>query len=169
MRLFVSHSCILALVTTLALSSLDLQIASAQSNRAKFPQLSIGMTTSQVLQAWGLPDDKTVRETRRQERWDYGKRQVLFENGNVVRWRGDDAQTAYRSSANGMNPGVKSNAASDNMGKIVSARNEDASHLLDSIFMELPKDGGGEPATANNSMPPGHPNPADVVSEEEEP
>ena len=152
---------VLSVLVALTLSH---QVSTAQSSRVKFAPLSAGMTSAQVLQAWGVPDQKTLRETRRQERWDYGKRQVLFENGSVVRWRSDNPQ-ANTADENAI-------VAQKHNSKAASAHPsvDDSSQLLDSILMDLPKDGGSEAAAAPNSgLPPGHPNPAEITTDEEEP
>ena len=163
-----SHPLRLCLLILIFLHPISQADARAESDRAKFAPLSAGMTSADVLRAWGAPDDKTIRETRRQERWDYGKRQVLFENGRVIRWRSIDAQASNspQSSLNHQHAVLANTPKNSHP----ATKAETDSHLLDSILMDLPKDGGSDSsAIAPNNTLAAKPNPPDVMGEEEEP
>lgn len=151
----------------------------AQSSR-KFLPLSVGMKSSDVLRAWGEPDEKTIRETRRQERWDYGKRQVLFENGSVVRWRSEEqtinpavAQLTHNLPLNTTTAEIDFLKSAPKKGPGADTANEVDSDLLDNILRDLPKDSGPDTSapnnTASNGVAAARPGQPESVGEEEEP
>ena len=52
--------------------------------RRHFPPLENSMSYASVLKLWGPPDFKEERETKREELWKYGKREIKFAEGKLT-------------------------------------------------------------------------------------
>ena len=142
-----------AVLATLLLSSPLSVIA-----EKKLPPLQTGMTYSEVVGAWGAPEDRDEREIKRQNVWYYKSAQVVFEEGRVQAWEYRNNSDGTKSATGGVGPAHESVKSTPKPAVPTTEKSEHSE--IDDLLGEIMKDVPSEPDSTgggNNyptTMPP---------------
>ncbi len=102
------------------------------------PELRAGMYSYDVIQHWGPAREKIEYETKRQERWEYGKAHVIFQQSRVRAWNtGANIFAAVLVTAQ---PGKK-------VRPLIDGSSPQTRNLLSDILREIPS-GSPDPASS---------------------
>ena len=122
MRVF----CILALGLVMIPS-----VATAQAQKEDL--VAVGAPLRQVLAAWGEPDERIIREVKRELVWNYkGGAQVVFKDGKVAAYRASDEEQLQ-----------SRKAAAANVSKKVDTASSESKDILRDIVREIPSGADG--------------------------